>query len=201
MEKTTDDCTGWWCGPHAVAGRSSHNPDMRETARLLLSAAAVAGALLPGGNAAAQVYRCEQDGVVRYTDKPCSSKSRPVDLPDPIVVPAGPKADLLGDARRKRQAGREARDQADAEWVAGHEARKADEERLRTARITRTVVEGMSADDVRRIHGEPAVVSKRETKSGTRETWSYALDGDRRLHVGFDGEGRVSSVRMREPKR
>jgi hypothetical protein len=161
---------------------------------------AAAGALLVCGSAAAQVYRCEQDGVVRYTDKPCSSKARPIDLPDPIVMPAGPKADLLGDARRRREAGREARDEADAAFVEAHEARKAEEERLRDARISRTVVEGMSGDDVRRIHGEPAVVSKRESGSGSRETWSYALDGDRRLHVTFS-EGRVSSVRMREPKR
>lgn len=150
--------------------------------------------------AQAQVYRCEQDGAVRYTDKPCSNKAKPIDLPDPIVVPAGPKADLLGEAERRREAQRKARDQADAEWVEAHEARKAEEDRLRTARITRTVVEGMSPGDVRRIHGEPAVVSKRESASGARETWSYVLDGDRRLHVTFS-EGRVSSVRMRETKR
>lgn len=171
---------------------------MSKSGRRLLHVAA-AGALALCGSVGAQVYRCEQDGVVRYTDKPCSNKARPVDLPDPVVIPAGPKADLLGEAKRRREAGTRARDEADAEWVAEHEKRKAEAERLRSGRITRTVVEGMSADDVRRIHGEPAVVSKRESKSGIRETWSYALDGDRRLHVTFS-EGRVSSVRMREPK-
>ncbi|MES0872451.1 DUF4124 domain-containing protein [Sinimarinibacterium thermocellulolyticum] len=166
-----------------------------------LRTAAIVGALLFCAQAAAQVYRCEQDGVVRYTDKPCGPKAQPLDLPDPIIVPAGTKADLLGEAERRRKAQRAARDEADAAWVKAHEARKAEEERVRSGRITRTVVEGMSAGDVRRIHGEPAVVSRRESASGTHETWSYALEGGRRLHVTFDDDGRVSSVRTREPKR
>jgi hypothetical protein len=156
--------------------------------------------LLAVGAAPAQVYRCEQDGVVRYTDKPCEQGARPVELPPAIVVPAGPKADLLGDAERKRESQRKARDKADAAWVEAHEARKAEEERLRSGRVTRTVVEGMGPEDVRRIHGEPAVISRSRTAKGPRETWSYALEGGKRLHVTFV-DGRVSSVRTREEQR
>jgi hypothetical protein len=171
-------------------------PTVLPTAAL---AAAVAGAALCAAPAAAQVYRCEQDGVVRYTDKPCERGARPVELPPAIVVPAGPQADLLGQAERRKQAQRKARDAAQAEWLQDYEVRKSEEERLRSGRVTRTVVEGMAPEDVRRIHGEPAVISRSQTAKGARETWSYALDGGKRLHVTFT-DGRVSGVRTRENK-
>lgn len=169
---------------------------MRCHEHLLLTAIAI-GATAP---ASAQVYRCEQDGVVRYADKPCERGARPVELPPAIVVPAGPQADLLEQADQRKRALREARDSADAEWLDEYGQRKAEEERLRSGRITRTVVEGMSADDVRRIHGEPAVVSRSQTAKGPRETWSYAIEDGKRLHVTFT-DGRVSGVRTRENKR
>jgi hypothetical protein len=162
-------------------------------------AVAVIGAAVCAAPAAAQVYRCEQDGVVRYADKPCERGARPVELPPAIVVPAGPQADLLEQAERRKQAQRKARDAADGQWLQAHEARKSEEERLRSGRVTRTVVEGMAPDDVRRIHGDPPVVSTSQTAKGPRETWSYALDGGTRLHVTFTN-GRVSSVRTREDK-
>ncbi len=173
---------------------------MSPTASQSVVAAAVISAAVCAGPAAAQVYRCEQDGVVRYSDKPCSAQARPVELPPAIVVPAGPQADLLGQAEQRKQARRKARDAADAEWVQAHEARKAEEERLRSGRVTRTVVEGMAPDDVRRIHGEPTVVSTSQTAKGVREIWSYVLDGGARVHVTFTN-GRVSGVRTREDQR
>lgn len=148
----------------------------------------------------AQVYRCERDGVIRYSDKPCEQNARPVQLPEPIVVPAGPQADLLGEARHRDAERRTARDLDDAAWLKVYEARKAEEDRLRSGRVTGTVVEGMAPADVRRIHGEPAVVSSAKGKKGARETWSYVLGDGRRLHVTFI-EGRVSDVRTREEKR
>ncbi|MEW6166248.1 MAG: DUF4124 domain-containing protein [Pseudomonadota bacterium] len=165
------------------------------------AAAAIAAALVAATAARAEVYRCrDDDGVVRYTDKPCSTAARPIDLPDPIVVPAGPTADLLGEAQQREDTKRAARDEADAEWIEQHAARKAEEERLRNARVTATVVEGMTPADVRRIHGDPLVVSESRSAKGVRETWSYTLEDKRRLHVTFT-DGRVSSVRTRKEKK
>lgn len=162
--------------------------------------AAALVALAAADAARAEVYRCEQNGVVRYTDKPCNAQAQALDLPDPIVLPAGPTEDLLGKARKRNQAQREARDKADTEWLEQHEAQKADEERLRSARIAGDVVEGMKADDVRRLHGDPAVVSHSRGKNGDRETWSYVLGDGRRLHVTFV-DGQVSTVRTRKEKK
>lgn len=148
----------------------------------------------------AEVYRCEQNGVVRYTDKPCNPRAQALDLPEPIVLPAGPKVDLLGEASKRKQKQREARDETDAQWLEEHEARKADEERLRSARIDGEVVEGMKEADVRRLHGEPAVVSRSSGKNGDRETWSYVLGDGRRMHVTFV-DGQVSTVRTRMEKK
>ncbi|MFP5306421.1 MAG: DUF4124 domain-containing protein, partial [Gammaproteobacteria bacterium] len=138
------------------------------------AAAAIAAGLVAATVAQAEVYRCsDSGGVVRYTDKPCGTAAQPIDLPDPIVVPAGPTADLIGEAKERKDTKRAARDEADAEWIEQHEARKAEEERLRNARVTATVVEGMTPADVRRIHGDPLVVSESRSAKGVRETWSY----------------------------
>lgn len=166
----------------------------------LFAALLSAGLLWSVPEVAAQVYRCEQGGTVRYSDKPCASGAQPVELPKPIVVPAGPKADLLGEAERRRNQQRQARDTADAQWLQDHETRKSEEDRLRDGRVSRTVVQGMRPADVRRIHGEPSVVSAGKTAKGARETWSYAMEGGRRVHVTFI-DGVVTNVREREEQR
>ncbi|MEQ1439606.1 DUF4124 domain-containing protein [Fontimonas sp. SYSU GA230001] len=166
----------------------------------LLGSVWLAAALLNVQAARAEVYRCEQNGSIRFTDRPCSPQAQAVDLPDPVVLPAGPKADLLGEAEARQRSARSARDKADADWLQEHERRKADEERLRAARNAGEVAPGMSADEVRRLHGEPAVVSHSRGKDGDRETWSYVLSDGRRLHVTFIG-GQVSAVRTRKESR
>ena len=171
----------------------------REFCRAAAVAAAALGLIAPTP-VLAEVYRCERDGVVRYTDKPCSSSARPIELRDPIVVPAGPSADLSGAAEQRREAQRSERDKADAAWVETYAARKGAEEAVRAGRVTATVVDGMSPADVRRIHGEPTVVSRSRGGKADRETWSYSLDDGRRLHVTFT-DGRVSAVRSREEKK
>lgn len=161
-------------------------------------AAILAAAALPV--AGAEVYRCESDGVIRFSDRPCGKAAQTVNIKEPIVLPAGPKADLLEQAERRTQEDREARDQADAAWLELHEAQKADDERLRSARIHNEVAVGMSQADVRRMRGEPAVMSRGSSSSGDRETWSYVLDSGERLHVTFV-DGRVKSVRTRKDKK
>lgn len=161
---------------------------------------AAAFGLIVSAPVLAEVYRCERDGVVRYTDKPCEPAAKPIELRDPIVVPAGPSADLSGAAEQRREAQRSERDKADAAWVESYAARKEAEDAVRAGRVTATVVEGMSPADVRRIHGEPTVMSRNRGGKADRETWSYSLDDGRRLHVTFT-DGHVSSVRSREEKK
>ena len=34
------------------------------------------------------VYKCEEKGVITYTDRPCSAQSEPIELPAPILTVA-----------------------------------------------------------------------------------------------------------------
>jgi hypothetical protein len=157
-------------------------------------------ALLFSAAGDAAVYRCERDGAVIYADKPCAAGAQPAELPAAMVVPAGPAPDLLKLAEERDARARAARDKADAEWLEAHEAEKAEAEQIRAGRIADEVVEGMSATDVRRLRGEPAVISNATGKSGRRETWSYVLDNGSRLHVTFSN-GKVSAVRTKQEKK
>ncbi len=172
----------------------------RSVPRLLTVALACAG--LPLG-AHAQVYRCEKDAVTVYSDKPCAADAKPAQLPPAVVIPAGPTSDLLREAELREQraaASTEAARKAEAVWQDKHAAEKAEAERLRSARVSGVVVEGMTTADVRHLHGEPMLVSHSTTSKGMRETWSYAEQDGKRLHVTFT-DGRVSAVRVRENKK
>ncbi len=167
--------------------------------RAITTVLAAAG-LCAAASASAQIYRCEGAAGVRFTDQPCAAPTPPVEVPAPIVVPAGPAADLAGEADARRERQRRARDQADAQWAEAHAARKAAEERVRAGRIAGEVVQGMSAADVRRIHGEPATISTHSGSKGVRQSWSYVLADGRRMQVTFS-DGRVSDVRTRKEKK
>ncbi len=186
--------------PDAMLRASGHNPDMVGVrCQFWVSSTVLAAALLSAA-ADAAVYRCERDGTVIYADKPCSAGAKPADLPAAIVVPAGPAPDLLKLAEERDAKARAARNKSDAEWLEAHEAEKAEAEQIRAGRIADEVVEGMSAADVRRLRGEPAVISSATGKSGARETWSYVLDNGSRLHVTFSN-GKVSGVRTKKEKK
>lgn len=155
-------------------------------------------AMLP---ASAEVYRCVDGDRVRYTDQPCVAGEVPHALPPAVVLPAPVVDDAdVEQAERRRAAAAERRNDADAKWTAEYEARKADQERLRRARGRGEVVEGMSMEDVRRLHGEPYDVSRARGGKAERETWNYVLAGGGRLGVTFT-DGRVTAVRSRERAR
>ncbi|WP_028079355.1 DUF4124 domain-containing protein [Solimonas soli] len=153
-------------------------------------------ALALGAPAAqAAVYRCSVGGVVQFSDRPCQAGDAPLDLKAPNVVKADDGAAPLAEQydRRVREYGK-ARAAEDAAWRKDHEARSADAERLRAARARREVVRGMSAADVRRLLGEPRTTATASGKGGTKETWTYADEGDGRVTVTLQG-GVVSDVR------
>ncbi len=147
------------------------------------------------------VYKCEQDGKITYTDRPCASDAQPHALPPAIVIerPAQSEQELARqhDARIQRETA--SRDQADAEWVRNHEAKKDHEQRVRDAIIQRQVIKGMSADEVRRSLGEPERISRSESHGSPKETWTYAGNGESRT-VNFKN-GEVSSVSRRQGKK
>lgn len=149
--------------------------------------------------AQAQIYRCAKDGVTVFSDKPCGADAKPAQLPPAVVIPAGPRIDLLREAEQREQ--REGKVQekaarAEQVWQDNHAAEQAEAERIREARVGREVVDGMTPADVRRVLGEPMLVSQ----NGARETWSYAEREGKRIHVTFI-DGRVSGVRTRENKK
>lgn len=168
--------------------------------RLMLTAAALA--VLPLAAVPAQVYRCQADGVVVFSDKPCAPGAQPVEVPKATVIPAQKGDDLLAEARKREARERQQADtrrKAEAEWQARYAQDKAEAERVQRGRAQGIVVEGMTPADVRRIHGEPTIVSRNQKGQADRETWSYLLD-DARVTVVFS-EGKVSSVKTREMRR
>ena len=156
----------------------------------------LAGLALAAGPALADVYRCRVDGVTVFTDRPCGDAA-PLALPPPTMIPRGDEA-AARDYDRRIEAGRRARDEADAEWLDGHEARKAQQERSRSARIAGTVVEGMLSGDVRALLGSPDEV--RGSDAG--EQWLYRSgNGVTRTITFRDGAvARVSETGRRKRK-
>lgn len=177
-------------------------------------------------SAGAEVYRCTRDGAVVYSDKPCDGASQPAKLPNALIVPAGPPPNLVKLVEEREAQVRAAREQA--EQIEAEKARAA-EQQARQTRQTRqgdiqrmetyaseaavtataeripppaaeTVVEGMSVIDVRRVHGEPAVVSRVDGAFPTRETWSYVLEDGSRVHIAMVG-GKVVSVQTRKEQK
>lgn len=158
--------------------------------------------LLPCAGDAGTVYRCQQDGATVFSDRPCAPGAQPMALPEAVVIPAGPRTDLLEAARQREQRERERGDQrreAEAQWQAQHAQEQAQIERVQRGRAQAQVVEGMTPADVRRIHGEPTVISRDARGRSNRETWSYVLDEGRVTVVFVDG--RVASLRSRETRR
>jgi hypothetical protein len=156
-------------------------------------------ALLPA-SVQAQVYRCQQGEVTVFSDRPCEAGAKPEPLPQPVIVPAGPSADLLGEAEKAAQRSAERQADENAEWHEGYKTRKQQEEKLRNARVTGTVVEGMRPAEVRRIHGEPTVVSQGSNSKGPYETWSFVGSDGTRTHVTFSN-GVVTAVRSRSSRK
>lgn len=184
-------------GIRASSPGCGHNLTMRLQALPLLPVL-----LLPVAVTAGEIYRCPQDGSVVYSDRPCAPGAQPMALPPAVVIPAGPSDDLLDQARQREQRDRQrtasVRD-AEAQWQAQHAQEKADAERVQRARAQAQVVQGMTPADVRRIHGEPTVISRnRKAEGAPRETWSYLLE-DGRVTVVFV-DGKVSSVRSSQTR-
>lgn len=114
----------------------------------------------------AQVYRCETNGNVTFTDQPCPDDSAPITIRDNRIggqfnqnLPAQPPAD--------DQPG----DEPDADTSPEPEAdtcRFINSTELRTYLVREQVVRGMTRNHVRRAFGNPP-----ETYTSPVEVWIY----------------------------
>lgn len=86
--------------------------------------------LLSSPAGAKPVYKCEEKGVITYTDRPCTPDAVAAELPEPVVVaPPTPSEQDLARAHEERLAREQAeRDREDAKWLKEHAERKAREQ-------------------------------------------------------------------------
>lgn len=141
----------------------------------------------------ASVYRCEQDGRVVFTDRPCSAGAQPLPERSPSVLPGGAAADLAKAHDERRRRANDARRKADAQWLQAHEARKAEEARLRQALVEGRVIQGMTAAQVRQAWGSPDRI-ERSAQPGVQERWIWRSGKKVTRSVTFR-DGRVASLR------
>lgn len=151
--------------------------------------------------AASTIYKCEEKGVITYTDRPCSHDAPAAALP-PLIVAAPPPA-----AVRERAAAFEARqarelaerDRQDAEWLRQHGQRRQREELVREARVRGRVVKGMTPDEVRQTLGEPTTIDSGDSFGTEKQTWTY-VDGQSRRTVNFK-DGAVTTTARKDARR
>ena len=108
------------------------------------------------GGAEAEVYRCEKDGKLQYSDRACVKGDAPVALPPLSTVhrEASERA-LAKQYDHEASAQRRAKASADAEWKKSYSSRKKNEARVQEGRIKGEVVVGMSEQEVHALLGEP----------------------------------------------
>lgn len=145
--------------------------------------------------AAAELYRCEQEGQLLFTDQPCHADAEPLLVQGPNRIQPGRNAELLKQHDERLQRERSERDQADARWLEAHEKAKEEEERMQRALADNRVIKGMTPAQVRQVWGEPTEIE--HTEKGER--WIYKENRKRRT-VSFVDE-RVSAVSGSGPGR
>ena len=151
----------------------------------------------------AEVYRCEKDGKVIYTDQPCNAGAQPHDLPEAIVVqpPSKSERDLAKQHDARLQRDKSTRDKSDAKWLKEHQHKKDRAERVRAAIIRHDVIKGMTAAEVRSALGDPDKVVRSESDGSPKETWTYSDDAGSRTVNFKNDEVSGSSKRKKGTKK
>jgi hypothetical protein len=136
--------------------------------------------------AAAEIYRCQDGGALRFSDRPCGDDAVRLQLPPPNLIKAVPAEPLARqhDERVKTQVRRRAAE--DAEWRKRHEQEQRSDEQIRAARIRRELVIGMTANDVRSVRGAPQQIRRDEKGGNPREVWTYAVKDQPRETVTLE---------------
>lgn len=150
------------------------------------------------------VYKCEEKGVITYTDRPCSADAAALELRAPIVTAsptAGERSQAQAWDRRNADAIAE-RDRDDAQWLKQHAQRRDRGARVDKAIVEHRVIKGMTGAEVRSALGEPQQVSGGDSFGTAKESWTYR-DGAGSRTVNFkDGEvisttGRIAAAKHR----
>jgi hypothetical protein len=86
------------------------------------TAMAVLALMLSVPAGAKPVYKCEEKGVITYTDRPCSPGAETAELPDLIVTtpPTRSEQDLARAHEERLARERAERDREDARWLEEH---------------------------------------------------------------------------------
>jgi hypothetical protein len=152
-------------------------------------------AMLTVAAGAEPVYKCEEKGVITYTDQPCAAGARQQPLPPLVVVQ--PPGRLERERARDRDAqlarDRAERDRSDAEWLKRHHERRDREARVRKAIIEHRVIKSMTRDEVKQALGEPDRVAGGDSYGSAKETWTYVDESGRRTVNFKDGEVTTTS--------
>lgn len=151
-------------------------------------------AVLP---ASAAVYRCEHEGKITYTDKPCASGAAPAQLPAVTSLPPDTNARALAkqyDADTARQNKSQA--SADTAWLKAHRQDRVQEDAIRKALIEDRVVKGMTREQVQRVLNLPTHI---DDQGGPKERWLYQNGRERRT-IAFKN-GLVSSDSARTSRK
>lgn len=142
------------------------------------------------GLAEAEVYRCEQNGRIVYTDRSCAGGriERPDPHPPGRLNPAAQRAqaDRIRRWERESASAEAMQRRADQQWLENH----AREKRIADAYQRREIVAGMTTAQIRQLLGTPDRIGKSAGAQGREERWHYPDRGDGRRIVRFR-EGRV----------
>lgn len=152
-------------------------------------AAAVLVLLVSGGigTAAAEVYRCVENGTPQFSDRPCAAGAAPLALPPANVIEAAGRAEPLAERYQQRvEAYQRERALEDADWRRQHEQRATTGERVREARQRGEIVVGMSVLDVRSLRGDPQQIQPLAADGVRREVWTYGGKTKPRETITFE---------------
>jgi hypothetical protein len=144
-------------------------------------------------SASAEVYRCERDGKLEFSDRACVAGQVPIEVSELNTMETSHSEAALAARHDREQTARLKKLRAEfavEEKAARH--RRQDEERIRDAAMHRRVAVGMTESQVESILGEPAGERSSESASGKSATWTFR-DGNIAHSVQFK-DGKVSSV-------
>ena len=158
--------------------------------------------LRPMSAGAKPVYKCEEKGVITYTDRPCSPGAATAALPDLIVTspPTRSEQELAREHEARIERQRAARDRDDAQWLKDHANRRDREARVRKAILEHKVIKGMTFGEVKQALGEPQEIVGGDSYGTDKTTWVYAGGGARRSVNFKDGQVTSTSSRGRRRK-
>ncbi|HUR41085.1 MAG TPA: DUF4124 domain-containing protein [Verrucomicrobiae bacterium] len=171
--------------------------------RRSLCVAVLAAAVCVSARVTANViYKCDERGVITYTDRPCSPQAQRAELPALIVAQPPPRALLeraaAYDARQARDLAE--RERRDAEWLKAHGQKRQREDLVREAKVRGKVVKGMTPDEVRQALGEPDGIDSGDSFGTEKQTWTY-MDGKAKRTVSFKDGAVTTTARKDAPRK